>query len=72
MWAVVDYQLSDGDGLDFIRGVRTAHDDLKMKVVAVTGWSSIEGRLEQFISLSDHYLRKPFEWETLLKLTQPG
>lgn len=71
-WAMVDFQLSDGDGLDFIQSARMEPLHHAMKVIAVTGWSATQGRVGEFIAAADHYLLKPIDWEHLLQLTEPA
>lgn len=73
VWGLVDFQLSDNDGLDFLNAVcALAIEDYRLKVITVTGWDSKIGRVGEFVGGTDHYLLEPVNWDHLLQRVRPS
>ena len=72
---VLDLGLPDGNGLDFLRGVRAGHH---LPVIILTGWSEERERIVGLELGADDYVVKPFSLPELaariravLRRTQP-
>lgn len=61
---VLDLNLPDGDGVDFLRAVRANHCDIP--VLVLTARSGFEDLVEVFKTGADDYLTKPFRSAELL------
>ena len=61
---IVDYNLKDGDGIDFVRKVRERNE--KTPILMLTVRDSIEDKLECFDAGADDYMTKPFELAELI------
>ena len=60
---LVDRWLPDGDGLDFVRDLRSAGDDTP--AVIITSMTELEHRLDGLRGGADDYMSKPFSVEEL-------
>ncbi|MBN1331666.1 response regulator transcription factor [Candidatus Dojkabacteria bacterium] len=61
---IVDYNLKDGDGIEFIKKVRDRHE--KTPILMLTVRDSIEDKLQCFEAGADDYMTKPFELAELV------
>jgi len=61
---IVDYNLKDGTGIDFIKHVRSLKDNTPVLMLTVR--DSLEDKLTGFEAGADDYLTKPFELAELV------
>jgi DNA-binding response OmpR family regulator len=61
---IVDWMLPDGEGHDFIKGLREADSDIP--IIMLTAKRDVEDKIEGLNSGCDDYLTKPFDVNELL------
>lgn len=65
MCVIVDYELKDGSGIDFARGMRALYGQ-SMVLIAVSGWSENTTQALDLASVCDASFNKPLDWERFL------
>jgi DNA-binding NtrC family response regulator len=66
--AIVDYRLPDGDALDLLAGLKEAH--LRLPVVILTAYGSIDLAVAAIQKGADHLLTKPVDLPALLVILE--
>ena len=65
--AIVDMNLPDGDGLEFMTYLKNLYPDIQ--VIILTGFASIDSAIKATQQGAFHFLTKPFNVEELISLT---
>lgn len=65
--AIVDMNLPDGDGLEFMGFLKSIYPDIQ--VIILTGFASIDSAIKATQQGAFHFLTKPFNVEELISLT---
>ena len=66
--AIVDVNLPDGDGLEFMTYLKTVYPAIQ--VIVLTGFATIESAVKATQMGAYHFLTKPFSIEELLSVTE--
>lgn len=61
---LVDYDLTDGTGTDFVRQVKALNGP-QVALVAVSGWSYENERVAEFGRMCDRWFSKPGDWPAI-------